>query len=72
MDSTQFSDFCHSVFEHNFKIQKQLEKDDNILVISKLKDYVNSYPLANIYLHYPQDGAINDLLFCYSLDLLIF
>lgn len=66
MDSTQFFDLSNSVFEHNFKVQKQLEKDGNILIISKLKDCVNRYPLADIYLHYPKDSEINDLPFCYS------
>lgn len=68
MNSTQFFDFYNSVFDHNFNLQKQFEKNSNLLILSELKEYVKNYPLAKIYLHYPKDTEINDLLFCYSLN----
>lgn len=68
MNTKDFFDFYNSVSTHNMEIQKQLEKDNHILVVSQLIEYVKKFPLADIYLHYPQDNQINDLLFCYSVD----
>lgn len=67
MDNTQFLEFYNSVTEHNSVTQKQLEQE-NILLVAKLKKYVNEFSLAQIYLHYPTDEQAKDLLFCYCVN----
>ncbi len=68
MDIKTFTDFTDSVFEHNFQTQKKLESDNKIITIGQLKSYINDYPLADIFLHYPNDTESKDLIYCYSLD----
>lgn len=68
MDFKTFTDFTSSVFNHNFLMQKNLESENHIVTIRKLKEYVTEYPLADIFLHYPGDDSIKDLNFCYSVN----
>lgn len=68
MDFQTFTSVTDSVFEHNFQTQKKLESDNNIITIGQLKSYINDYPLADIFLHYPNDEESKDLTYCFSLD----
>lgn len=68
MNNKDFFEFYNSVSEHNMTVQKQLEQENNVLIVSQLKAYVKEFPLAEIYLHYPKDNQIENLLFCYSIN----
>jgi len=65
MNFNEISDFFTSIFNHNFKIQKELE-DSNVLLLRDLKKYIKQYPLADIYLHYPNDDKNNSISSCFS------
>lgn len=68
MDFKKFIEFTSSVFDHNYALQKQLGNDDNILTIKHLQSLSEEFPLAEFYLHYPNDAQAETLNFCYSVN----
>lgn len=68
MDFKTFTDFTTSVFDHNYTVQKQLESDNQILTIQHIQSLAEEFPLAEFYLHYPNDQQAQSLTFCYSVN----
>lgn len=68
MDFKKFIDFGSEVFNHNYEQQKKLDEQGKILRRENLKEYINKYPNAGIFLHYPTDAQAQNLGFCYSIS----
>lgn len=68
MDFKKFIDFGCEVFDHNYEKQKQFEDNGKILILSKLQEYINQYPNAGVFLHYPNDEQAKDLNYCYTVN----
>lgn len=67
MKFNEISDYFTSIINHNFKIQKELE-DSNILLLRDLEKYITQYPLADIYVHYPNDDKSENISCCFSIS----
>lgn len=67
MNFNEVSEFFTSIFNHNFKIQKELE-NSNILLLRDLQKYIEDFPLADIYVHYPNDVKSDSISYCISIS----
>ncbi len=70
MNFNDVSKCFDSVINYNFKTQKELE-NSNILLLGQLKAYVTEFPIADIYVHYPDDSKTDTISSCFSFLLLI-
>lgn len=68
MDFKKFVDFGREVFNHNYEQQKKLAAEGKILLRGKLNEYIEKYPNAGIFLHYPNDEVAEKLEFCYTVS----
>ena len=67
MNFNDVSEFFTSIFNHNFEIQKELE-NSNILLLRDLQKYIEDFPLADIYVHYPNDVKSDSISYCISIS----
>lgn len=67
MNFNDVSKCFDSVINYNFKIQKELE-NSNILLLGQLKEYVTEFPVADIYVHYPNDSKTDTISSCFSIS----